>query len=77
MALPKWKVDELLDYKERGYWVVPCLNADEAVSVKDKYKSHGKCAQAGRIINKENQEVFFVLVKDYGAKKGDKLKPVK
>jgi len=76
MALPKWSKDELKDYDERGYWIIPCESEDEALSVKDICKKYGRCAQAGRTFNKEGKEINFVLTKDKGTKKGEKPTPL-
>lgn len=76
MSLPKWTKKDLQDMDELGYWIVPCKSEAEALEIKTACKLRGKCAQCGRIFNKENKEIFFVLTKDRGAKKGDKPTPI-
>lgn len=76
MALPKWTKKDLLEMDELGYWIIPCKDEQEAIDIKDICKKYGRCAQNGRIFNRDNEEIFFVLTKDRGAKKGDKPVPL-
>ena len=76
MSLPKWTKKDLLEMDEEGYWIVPCADENEANEVKALCRKYGRCAQNGRIINKEGKEIFFVVTKDRGGKKGDKPTPL-
>lgn len=76
MALPKWTKKDLIEMDELGYWIIPCDSEEETVEVKSLCKKYGRCAQNGRIINLEGKEIFFVLTKERGGKKGDKPTPL-
>lgn len=76
MALPKWTKKDLIEMDEEGYWIIPCKDEDETNEVKSICKKYGRCAQSGRIFNKDNEEIFFVCTKDRGGKKGDKPTPL-
>lgn len=76
MALPKWTKKDLQDMDELGYWIIPCDNEEKTYEVKALCKKYGRCAQSGRIFNREGKEIFFVLTKERGGKKGDKPTPL-
>lgn len=76
MALPKWTKKDLQDMDELGYWIIPCDNEEKTYEVKALCKKYGRCAQNGRIFNREGKEIFFVLTKERGGKKGDKPTPL-
>ena len=72
MALPKWTKKDLQDMDELGYKVVPCDTEEKALEVKQVLKKNKRCAQAGRIINREGKTIYFVLTKERGATKSEK-----
>lgn len=76
MALPKWTKKDLQDMDELGYWIIPCNSEKETYEVKSLCKKYGRCAQNGRIFNREGKEIFFVVTKERGGKKGDKPTPL-
>lgn len=63
MALQKWYKKGLLEMDKQGYKIVPCKSEKEAIKVKDIYKQNKRCSQAGYILNKHNEPVYFVLTK--------------
>ena len=64
MALPKWTKKDLQEMDALGYKVVVCEDEKEALEVKQVLKQNKRCAQAGRIFNKEGKEIFFVCTKE-------------
>lgn len=64
MALPKWTKKDLQEMDKLGYKIVVCEDEAETLEVKKVLKMNKRCAQAGRIINKEGKEIFFVCTKE-------------
>lgn len=64
MALPKWNKKDLLYMRDAGYKIIHCDDEQSALRTKNNLSMDKKCAQAGRIINQEGKEIFFVCTKD-------------
>lgn len=64
MSLPKWNKKDLEWMDNEGYKIIPCESESHAYEVKSRLRLEKKCAQAGRIINKEGKEIFFVCTKE-------------
>lgn len=69
MKLTKYYKKDLISMGDQGYKFIHCDTEDEALALKDKLKSEGRCAQAGFVINRENAIVIFVATKERKSKK--------
>lgn len=72
MAMPKWNKKDLEFMDKEGYKIIPCDSENEAYDTKYSLRRDGKCAQAGRIINREGKEIFFVCTKERVKRNGGK-----
>lgn len=68
MSLPKYYKKDLINMGNQGYKFIHCKTEEEALNLKSKLKSEGKCAQAGFVINREDKEIIFVATKERGNK---------
>lgn len=69
MKLTKYYKKDLISMGDQGYKFIHCETEDEALELKDRLKSEGRCAQAGFVINRENAIVIFVATKERKSKK--------
>lgn len=76
MAVKKFNRKWLLEKDEEGYKIVPCKDENETEVVSKVLKANGRCARAGFCTNKDNKEIYFVVTKAKGAKKGDPIDTV-
>lgn len=64
MAIPKWSEKDLMWAKDEGFKIIKCSSEEEVEEIKHTLKMNKRCVRSGRIVNKENQDVFFVLTKE-------------
>ena len=64
MSLPKWNKKDFEYMKDQNYKIVVCSSEKDAIRTKDKLRMYKRCAQAGRVINSKNEEIFFVCTKE-------------
>lgn len=64
MGLAKWNKKDLIYMRDEGYKIVPCEDESEAIRLKEVLQLDKKCAQAGKVINQEGKEIFFVCTKN-------------
>lgn len=64
MSLPKWSKNDLLSMKDSGYKIIKCDSELEAEDIKHTLRINRRCAQSGRIVDKDNNSVFFVVTKE-------------
>lgn len=69
MTLTKYYKRDLISMGDQGYKFIKCDSEEEAINIKQKLKSEGRCAQAGFVINKLNETIIFVATKERGTKK--------
>lgn len=74
MTLPKWTVKDLKWADSKGYKIVKCKDEQETLAFMQALKYARRCVQGGRIFDKDNNEVFFVITKHRGkvGKTGEK-----
>lgn len=68
MSLPKYYKKDLISMGGQGYKFIKCDAEEEAVNIKSKLKSEGRCAQAGFVINQNGETIIFVATKERGNK---------
>lgn len=77
MALQRWYIKEFNKMKEQGYQILPCETEELTLLIKETLRKEKRCAQAGYLLDKNDQQHFFVFTKKKaqtspnGAKGGD------
>lgn len=64
MSLAKWNKKDLMQMKELGYSILKCDSEQDALKHMSKLRMSKRCAQAGRIKNSNDEDVFFVCTKE-------------
>lgn len=69
MSLLKYSKNDLIRLGNEGYEFIKCEDEEEALQVKQTLKEDKRCAQAGFVINRENETIYFVATKERRKKK--------
>ena len=76
MNIKRYSTAELDKFDRKGYEYVPCTDEEQSVSLKNKLKNEGRCAQAGYIVRSDHNINFFVLTKEASKNRGRPRKVV-